>query len=140
MKAQFSIIGFTAILFTAAWTAPVPMESTTDATVVTAAKPTANGISNVRSHRQGKNGVTTSWSVDASERVVAFLLQRTYEDPTDEYAVWEDVTSTACNGARSYKATDNGVFPGNITYRVKGLKADGSSIVSENTSVRITAK
>ena len=139
MKAQFSIIGFTAILFTAAWTAPLPMEGSTDATVVTAAKPTANGISNVRSHRQGK-GVTTSWSVDANEGVVAFLLQRTYEDPTDEYAVWEDVTSTACNGARSYKATDSGVFPGNITYRVKGQKADGTSIVSEYTSVRIVAR
>lgn len=139
MKAQFSIIGFTAILFTAAWTAPVPAnEGSTKATVATATKPTANGISNVRSHRQGK-GVTTSWSVDASEGVITFLLQKTYEDPNDEYAVWEDVTSAACNGARSYKATDNSVYPGNITYRVKGMKADGSSIVSEYTSVRIVA-
>ncbi|MFC0774113.1 hypothetical protein [Terrimonas alba] len=139
MKAQFSIIGFTAILFTAAWTAPVPAnEGSTKATVATATKPTANGISNVRSHRQGK-GVTTSWSVDASEGVITFLLQKTYEDPNDEYAVWEDVTSAACNGARSYKATDHSVYPGNITYRVKGMKADGSSIVSEYTSVRIVA-
>lgn len=138
MKAQFSIIGFTAILFTAAWTAPVPTEGSAKATVVTAAKPTANGISNVRSHRQGK-GVTTSWSVDASEGVVTFLLEKTYEDPTDEYAVWEGVASAAANGARSYKATDNSVFPGNLTYRVKGMKADGSSIVSEYTSVRIVA-
>lgn len=139
MKAQFSIIGFTAILFTAAWTAPVPVNDNSTDTVIAAAKPTANGISNVRSHRQGKRGVTTSWSVDASEGVVAFLLQRTYEDPNDEYAVWEDVTSTSCNGSRSYKATDDGVFPGNITYRVKGMKADGSSIVSACTSIRITA-
>lgn len=138
MKAQFSIIGFTAILFTAAWTAPVPVNDNSTETVIAATKPTANGISSVRSHRQGR-GVTTSWSVDASEGVVTFLLQRTYEDPNDEYAVWEDVTSMACNGARSYKATDDGVFPGNITYRVKGLKADGSSIVSVYTSVRIVA-
>ncbi|WP_276503150.1 hypothetical protein [Terrimonas pollutisoli] len=138
MKAQFSIIGFTAILFTAAWTAPVPTEGSTKATVVTAEKPTANGISNVRSHRQGK-GVTTSWSVDASEGVVTFLLQKTYEDPNDEYAVWEDVTSTPCNGSRSYKATDNGVYPGNITYRVVGLKGDGTSITSAYTGVRIVS-
>lgn len=139
MKAQFSIIGFTAILFTAAWTAPVPTEGSAKTTVVTAAKPTANGISSIRSHRQGK-GVTTSWSVDASEGVVSFLLERTYEDPTDEYAVWETVTSATANGARSYKATDSNVFPGNLTYRVKGMKADGSSIVSEYTSVRIVAR
>src|SRR6185295_6275549 len=68
-------------------------------------------------HRQGR-GATAVWGLTSSAGVCAFTLQRTYQDPTDPYAAWEDVNSFVCGSARSFKYTDENVFPGYIAYRV----------------------
>ena len=141
MKLHFSIIGFAALILTTAWTAPVPSDKEGQVAVTVIAKgPNTPGgpFSFIRTHRQGK-GITTSWGVEAEQGLVAFTLQKTYEDPNDEYAVWEDVGTTPCNGSRSYKCTDNNVYPGYVNYRIQGLKADGSSVVSGVTSARIVS-
>ena len=112
MKAQFSIFGFTALLFTTAFTSPGSVNTgSADGTTVSVAKAEDPGFGSIRAHRQGK-GVTTVWDITSSSGVVGFLVQKTYEDPTDEYAMWEDVSSLSCNGSRSYKCTDNSVYPG----------------------------
>jgi hypothetical protein len=92
-----------------------------------------------RTHRQGK-GVTASWAVQPAEDIVCFTIQRTYEDPTDPYANWEDVNVTICNSSRSFTYTDKTVFPGTINYRVVALHSDGSTEASEISSVRIPSR
>ena len=67
MKAQFSIIGFSAILFTTAWTAPAPVADGTDKVVAVSAAPAKGGeFAFVRAHRQGR-GITTSWGVNSDQ-------------------------------------------------------------------------
>ncbi|MER3463815.1 MAG: hypothetical protein C4329_04735 [Chitinophagaceae bacterium] len=82
----------------------------------------------IRGHRQGK-GATISWGFN-SANATAFTLQRTYEDPSDPYSVWEAVSNFPCNGSRQYRYTDSSVFPGFVNYRVIAAMADGSTVVS----------
>jgi hypothetical protein len=94
-----------------------------------------NGFSFIRSHRQGR-GATVTWAY-GSANASTFALQRTYEDPSDPYSVWEPVCSITCNNSRSYKHTDEGVFPGLVNYRVVALLNDGNTEMSAVTTVRI---
>lgn len=139
MKAQFSFFASTALLFAMAWTSPgFPTNGSDDKKPVAIKEKQSGDFSFFRTHRQGK-GVTASWGVTSGAGVVGFQVQKTYEDPTDPYAVWEDVSSVPCNGSRSYKATDNSVFPGSISYRVSALLSDGNSIESGISTVRIVS-
>lgn len=103
-----------------------------------AATPIANGFDFVRSHRQGK-GASISWAFSTGG-ASSFALQRTYEDPTDPYAVWEPVCTMQSNNSRSYKFNDENVFPGIINYRVVALLSDGTTTTSDITSVRIVSR
>jgi len=102
-----------------------------------AATPIANGFDFVRSHRQGK-GATITWAY-STPGATNFALQRTYEDPADPYAVWEPVCSMANNSSRSYKHTDENVYPGYINYRVIALMNDGTTTMSEVTTIRVVS-
>ena len=80
-----------------------------------------------RTHRQGK-GITSTWGLLNNNNVTEFVVQQTYEDPTDPYANWADLTPTVtCNNGRSFKFTDENVFPGFISYRVVAM--NGLSVV-----------
>ena len=96
------------------------------------------GFAFLRTHRQAK-GITLTWGVVTGNDVIGFTVQRTDQDPTDPYSFWEDIYSTSGDNSRSYKYTDNTVFPGVINYRVVATLADGSSIVSEISAVRIVS-
>ena len=140
MKTNFSIFASTALLFATAWTSPDFMNNEPVAgTMVSVAKVQDASFSFFRTHRQGK-GITASWGVTSGAGIVGFQLQKTYEDPTDPYAFWEDVSSAPCNGSRSYKCTDNNVFPGFINYRVSALLSDGSTIGSGISTVHIVSR
>ena len=91
----------------------------------------------IRSHRQAKGAVIT-WAFTSSN-ASGFTVQRTYEDPTDPYSVWVDVSSIPCNSSRSYKCPDENVFPGYINYRVIAVMNDGGIITSEVTTVRVVS-
>ena len=108
------------------------------AIISVAASPTTNGFDFVRSHRQGK-GATVTWAFSTGG-AASFAVQRTYEDPADPYSVWEPVCSMPCNSSRSYKHTDENVFPGIINYRIVALMNDGSTAMSDVTSIRIVSK
>ena len=139
MKAQFSFFASTALLFATAWTSPgFPTNGSADVKPATVTEKQSNDFSFLRLHRQGK-GVTASWGLSSNAGVVGFQLQKTYEDPTDPYAVWEDVSSLACNGSRSYKYTDNSVFPGFISYRIVALLGDGTTAQSGVSTVQIVS-
>ena len=139
MKAQFSFFASTALLFAMAWTSPgFPTNGSADVKPVTITEKQSGNFSFFRTHRMGK-GVSASWGVTSGAGVVGFQVQKTYEDPTDPYAVWEDVSSVPCNGSRSYKANDNSVFPGSISSRVSALLSDGNSIESGISTVSIVS-
>jgi len=135
MKTQLVSFAISAMLLSTA-IVPVPVKPDTKGT--NAEQLAAPGFSFFRTHRQGK-AISASWGVSSNAGVAGFVLQKTYEDPTDPYAVWEDVSSVACDGSRSYKATDNNVFPGSITYRVSALSAGGSSVESATSTARIVS-
>jgi hypothetical protein len=90
-----------------------------------------------RTHRQGKAGITATWGFTATAGVTGFALERTYDDPTDPYAVWETVTMAPYTGARSYKFTENNIFPGFISYRVTSIMTNGDEVLSEISTVHI---
>src|SRR6266487_685232 len=58
-------------------------------------KKATNGFDFIRSHRQGK-GATITWAF-SSGNPSGFTIQRTYEDPSDPYSVWEAVGSMPGN-------------------------------------------
>ena len=94
----------------------------------------------LRTHRQGKAAVTATWGLTSTDGVVGFTVQRTYQDPSDPYSFWEDVTSITCDPLRSFKYTDENVFPGDINYRIIAEMTDGTSIVSEVSGIKIVSK
>ncbi len=92
-----------------------------------------------RTHRQGRAGITSTWGLTSSTDVSAFIVERTYEDPTDPYAYWETVSMVPCTNVRSYKCTDTNIFPGFISYRVKATMVNGNEIFSEVSTVHIVS-
>ena len=96
-------------------------------------------FASLRTHRQAK-GITATWSMTGLDGVVSFTIQRTYEDPTDMYAYWENLCDLPCNSSRSFTYTDKEVFPGKINYRVAALMEDGTIVFSEIASERIVSR
>lgn len=103
-----------------------------------ACKLPVNPFASFRTHRQGK-GISASWSVSSADGIVSFTVQRTYEDPTDPYAYWEELKTMPFNAARSFTYKDQDVLPGVINYRIVALMGDGSTTTSDVSSVRIVS-
>src|SRR5215204_3168632 len=116
-----------------------PVESFAHKQVQSVKKETNPGFASLRTHRQAK-GITATWSMTGVDGVVCFTVQRTDGDPTDMYAYWVDVATIACNPSRTFSHTDQEVFPGNIHYRIVANMADGTSVVSEVSSIRIVSR
>lgn len=99
----------------------------------------SNTFSFLRTHRQGK-GVTATWGMTSADDVLDFVVQRTYEDPGDTYAYWENIVTLPSSSVRSFTYTDREVFPGTIHYRIVAILTDGSTVQSEISSVRIVSR
>ena len=93
----------------------------------------------LRTHPNGK-GITATWGMATASRVLEFSVQRTYEDPSDTYAYWEDLAVIPNNAKRSCTYADTDVFPGIVSYRIVALFDDGSTETSEISSVRIRSR
>ena len=91
-----------------------------------------------RTHRQGR-GITSTWGLTSNSGVSGFVVRKTYEDPTDPYAEWVDVYTSACGSARSYKCTDNNVSPGYISYQVVAIMTDGNTLGSDISTERVVS-
>jgi hypothetical protein len=136
MKLQLSVLALAVVIISTAWTTP---EAPAVVSPVKVTKAALNpSFTFIRAHRQGK-GISATWGISSTEGVLGFTVQKTYEDPTDPYAFWEDLCNMACEPVRSYKHTDNSVFPGYINYRVVAQMSNGSSVVSETVTVRIVS-
>ena len=136
MKAQLLIIPAAIFITTASFNSSFPAKTKRE---MVKPKTENTGFAFLRTHRQEK-GVTATWGLSSNAGVVGFAVQRTYEDPTDPYAFWEDICYMDCGSSRSFKHTDQSVFPGYISYRVIAILEDGSSITSEVSSVRIVSR
>ena len=104
---------------------------------VVSGKP-ASPFAFLRTHRQGK-GVAAVWSVASLDGIVGFTVQRTYEDPTDSYAYWEDRATIPYSASRSFTHADKDVFPGVISYRIVAFLTDGTTVTSDVSQVRIVS-
>ena len=93
-----------------------------------------------RTHRQGKAAITATWGITVpGNDVSGFIVEKTYEDPADPYANWEMVSAVPNSGGRSFKCTDNNVFPGFISYRVTAILLAGGSYASPVSTVHIVS-
>jgi len=138
MKTQLSAFAIAAMIIT---TAATPVSNSFRGTKGPAEvkKTQSTGFAFFRTHRQGK-GITEEWGLTSNAGVSCFEVMRTYEDPTDPWAFWEDVSSIPCNNSsRSFKNTDNNVFPGFINYRIVAVMNDGSVVVSDLSTEHIVA-
>ena len=137
MKTTFSAFAISAMLLSAVTFSDPIIVADTKATAKVEQVP-GTSFDFVRTHRQGK-GAVISWAVTSDNGVARFAVQKTYEDPSDPYAYWEEACSASCNGSKSYKTTDQNVFPGFINYRVVAEMADGSTVESAVQTVHIVS-
>ncbi|MEP7372894.1 MAG: hypothetical protein ABI675_05850 [Chitinophagaceae bacterium] len=137
MKTQFSSFAISALILSAT-TFSAPAITPAAKGVVKVQQAQSAGFAFFRTHHQGK-GITATWGVTSDAGVVGYSVKRTYEDPNDPYSEWEEVSSTACNGSRSYKCTDLNVSPGFINYRVVAMLSDGSTIESSVSTVHVVS-
>lgn len=89
-----------------------------------------------RTHRQGRNGITSTWGMTSENGVVYFSLLRTYEDPGEPLG-WAEVGTIPASSSRSYKWTNENVGAGFISYRVVAHMSDGSTITTWVNTIRI---
>ena len=99
---------------------------------------TADPFSSFRIHRQG-HGVMVLFSAAPGHSAVEFVVEKTYNDLSDPYAYWEQVTTVPGSQIRTNKVLDNAVLPGFIHFRVGAVQQDGSIIYSAVESVRIVS-
>jgi hypothetical protein len=97
---------------------------------------TYNCFNYLRGHRQGKSGVSLTWSVN-DPTIDHFNIEVFYDGDDTPYAVGEPVKF---NGTAPYKVTLTDVFPGNMTYRITAVRADGTYDCSPLEQVRIVQR
>lgn len=139
MKTQLSALAVSAMIITSGF-APAPTGKLQDTKSIVKTEYIQSPVfSSFSTHRQGK-GVALTWAVEATAGVVNFSIQRTYEDPTDPYAVWEDLGSLPEDGSKFYRYTDENIFPGFITYRVTATLIDGTTADSGISTIQILSR
>ena len=139
MKTQLSAFAVSAMIITSGF-APVSTEKLQDKKSIVRTEYVQSPVfSSFSTHRQGK-GVALTWAVEATSGVVNFSIQRTYEDPTDPYAVWDDLGSLPEDGSKFYRYTDENVFPRFITYRVTATLIDGTTADSGLSTIQILSR
>lgn len=136
MKTKILVTGLSVLLAGSVWAAPQPLPVNVLPLTVKQAVPTPS-FAYFRTHRQGRNGATADWGLITNNGVTSFVVQRTYEDPYDPYAMWDDVCGLACGNSRSFKHTDTNLFPGYISYRVVAMNGSTAVAVSEISTIRI---
>jgi hypothetical protein len=129
MKTQLSFAAITILFLHSSWVSPVVSQPTSSMITVKKESTISPGFSFFRTHRQAR-GIMTTWGLTSNAGVTGFVVQKTYEDPSDPYAYWEDICAMPCGVGRSFKHHDLNVSPGFINYRVIAYLQSGGSVVS----------
>jgi hypothetical protein len=139
MKTQLSAFAISAMIITTGF-APATSENSVGTKLKVKAECVQSSVfTSFSTHRQGK-GIALTWDVETYAGVLNFSIQRTYEDGTDPYAVWEDINSLPAVGSRFYRYTDDNVFPGFVSYRISALLSNGTTAVSGISTVHIVSR
>ncbi len=83
----------------------------------------------VRGHKQGQYH-TVTWGMTNNSGINHFIIECTYEDPTDPYSVWQTIGVMPSTNRPIFKFTDAPVLPGTLNYRVLAVMEDNSTITS----------
>jgi hypothetical protein len=138
MKTKLSVTALILLVVGSAWTLPEikPVSTNGQSIVQSAPIPV---FAYFRTHRLGRNGATATWAMQNNGNASGFIVQRTYEDPTDPYSPWDDLCSMPCtgNGLRTYRYNDEGLSPGFISYRIVAMDGVTPLVVSEVSTIQI---
>lgn len=139
MKAKLSLLAIGVLFLHSSWISPLmPKEAVSGLSSKTTGTTINPSFAFFRTHRQGQ-GIMTTWGLISTTGVSSFVVQKTYEDPYDPYAGWEDICFLPCNAARSFSHHDLNIFPGFISYRVIAYLQAGGSLMSEISTVHIVS-
>ncbi len=86
-----------------------------------------------RAHRQG-SGVSLLWAT-TSTGVIQFVIERSYDGE-----FFDVIGGMGYSGAKTYKFSDNNVYPGYIHYRITSVKSNGTKELSAIETVRIVQR
>ncbi|HEX5651419.1 MAG TPA: hypothetical protein VFX58_00005, partial [Chitinophagaceae bacterium] len=89
MKAQLTTLALAILILNTAWISPVSPHKQ-DGNTAVKVKALNPEFSFFRTHRMAKNTVAT-WGLTNTQGVIGFSVQRTYQDPTDPYSMWEEI-------------------------------------------------
>ena len=92
-----------------------------------------------RGHRQGRN-ISLTWGMTSNAGIDQFVVECTYEDPTDPYAVWATKGVVSNDNGRSFKYTDTNVYAGTMHYRIIAMGGSAPSVVSQIETIRIVSR
>ncbi len=133
---QFILISALAVSVISTASTPVKIQSLNSKQIIASAF--FNDFSFVRGHRQGKS-ITITWGMISNTGLVGFDIEKTNQDPSDPYSVWEDAGSIAGSNARSFKLNDPNVYPGQTHYRITAWFSDSRSSTSDIVTVKIVS-
>ena len=129
MKAQLSLLAIGALFLHSSWMYPaIPHYSVSGQSLKKESTLNPN-FAFFRTHRQGQ-GIMATWGLTSNQGVTGFVVQKTYEDPNDPYAYWENICAVPCGPGRSFSHHDLNVSPGFISYRVIAYLQYGGSVMS----------
>lgn len=127
MKTLLSYIAILALIFTSSFTVSQQHQ-------LNQQEQSSSCFNSFRAHRQGKAGVSLSWTVSGSD-ITQFVVERSYDGE-----FFENVNIVNFDNSRNYKYHDTGVYSGMIYYRISAVKADGSTEYSPVEIVRIVQR
>lgn len=140
MKTKLSFLAVFAIiiLLLSAWIIPATTQRSFSKLTVKKAARVAPAFDFFRTHRQGQ-GIMATWGLTDNQGISCFVVERTYEDPNDPYAEWEDICSMPCGAGRSFSHHDLNISPGFISYRVIAYYQFGGSMMSLTSTEHIVS-
>jgi len=130
MKTQLSLAAVVVLVLSSSWIIPNNNGKIVSKPSLTKHTAAAPAFSFFRTHRQGR-GITATWGLTSNSGVAGFIVQRTYEDPTDPYSYWENICSMPCGTGKSFKHQDETVSPGFVSYRVVAFLQGSGQLESE---------
>lgn len=138
MKTKLSVTALILLVVGSAWTLPEIKPVSTNGQSIVQSSPIPV-FAYFRTHRQGRNGAAATWAMVNNSGISSFVVQRTYEDPTDPYSPWDDLCNMPCNGGgvRTFRYIDEELSPGFISYRVVALNGGTPLVVSEISTIQI---
>lgn len=78
----------------------------------------------LRGHKQGRGRYGLQWNMTTNAGVQHFVVQATYEDPTDPYSNWYILGTVENSRNNIFRFTHSNMFPGIINYRVIAVMRD----------------